>query len=106
MSEISERIARERPEASELAAKVSAFAETHRDLDDVTAAEPGALTGTAEQIEDARAVIDESAREARERITTRDLAMAVRENLLTLEEAQRLERTHQSYERGSERERR
>ncbi|MEL6980601.1 MAG: hypothetical protein AAGM38_18305, partial [Pseudomonadota bacterium] len=52
MSEISERIARERSEASELAAKLSAFAETHRDLDDVTAAEPGALTGTAEQIED------------------------------------------------------
>lgn len=106
MSKISDRIARERPDASELAAKVSAFAETHRDLDDVAAAEPGALTGTAEQIEDARAVIAESAREARERVTAKDLAMAVRESVLTLEEAQRLERAHRSYERGSERERR
>lgn len=105
MAEPRERIAREHPGVAAQAKTVLSFAEAHRALEAVSAAEPSPLMGTAEDIATARAIIAESAKEARERLTVRDLAIAVREKQLTLAEANTLERAYRSYERGRGRER-
>ena len=109
----SDRIVREKPGASELAAKIAEAAETGDELSAVKAAYLAVLKaadpilGTEEQIKAAHEVIKASAGEAWARLSDREIAEAVRGGLISADEGQRLKRVRETLgiERGADRSR-